>query len=181
MDRREFCGFASASALTGCGGSVEYEIQPTPLLKKSKDVYPFGVIGSWTPTVSFLVPGDVSATYIFQYGRYRRFGQEVRINFYVRADPFTHTTASGRLIVEGAPYIEDSATQGFEPVGACVYGGITKSGFSNAAIAVRAGTRQVEIHMSGSGVTPSYVQIFDVPTGGNLVLSGSVTYATKEI
>jgi len=108
VNRRDFCT-AMPLLLAGCGASEgdmgrEFELQQSPQLRTAKSVFGGGVQGLWTPTLSFSTPGDLSVTYGNQLGIYLRFGSMVWVTGTVTASPFTHTTASGSLRINGLPF-----------------------------------------------------------------------------
>lgn len=61
-------------------------------------------IGTWTPTLSYVTPGDVSVTYAEQVGKYVKVGSQVTVWFVVSLSAFTKGTASGNLLIDGLPY-----------------------------------------------------------------------------
>jgi hypothetical protein len=84
---------------------AEYTLQPSPILRQSKQVYGSGVEGDWTPAFTFATPGDLATSYSFRVGRYIRLGDVVTVFFDVlcTAGNFTHSTASGALRITGLP------------------------------------------------------------------------------
>jgi hypothetical protein len=60
--------------------------------------------GTWTPTVTFTTPGNLSVSYAGQTGTYTRIGDLVYIACRLSFTP-THTTASGNVRINGLPYI----------------------------------------------------------------------------
>ena len=65
--------------------------------------------GSWTPTLTFSTPGNLSVTYTTQFGVYTKIGRLVHFELRVSASTFTHTTASGGLRIAGLPFPSSSA------------------------------------------------------------------------
>lgn len=128
----------------------------------------------WTPTISFVTPGDLSVVYSSRYGFYRVIDNVVDLWFNIITSTFTHTTASGTLTVSGAPYSATSET-GNHNHGPLTWQGITKAGYTqiNARIA---STAVVSFPASGSGVSYSDVSAADTTTGVNLVLQGYLSY-----
>ena len=59
--------------------------------------------GTFTPTLTFATPGDLSVVYTVQVGRFIRLGDLVHYILDVAATP-TFTTASGILALPGLPY-----------------------------------------------------------------------------
>lgn len=79
--------------------------------------------GTWTPSLTFLTPGDLNVVYTQRTGYYTKIGNLVYVSAYIVASPFTHSTASGELRIGGLPFIGGptfgpavlSATRGFSP------------------------------------------------------------------
>lgn len=65
---------------------------------------------SFTPTVTFSTPGDVSISYSSRSGDYTRIGDLIYANVVMIFTP-TYTTASGDLRIASFPFVADS-TQG---------------------------------------------------------------------
>jgi len=101
VKRREF--LVLPAILAGCGGSMEYQIQPSPIQRTSKTTFTSGVEQEWTPGISFLTPGDVSVVYTTRVGRYYKLGSLVIAFFMLDATP-TYTTASGNFLITGFPH-----------------------------------------------------------------------------
>jgi hypothetical protein len=143
--------------------------------------------GSWVPSVTFVTPGDLVVAYdAFRNGRYTILGKKISVHFYVVLLTFTHSTASGDLLITGLEDIpngpggvavfadHESPGQYF---GALAFGGITKAGYTQFALMPDIGSNlQLIIKASGSGVAPDNVKAADMPSGGSVILQGSVTY-----
>lgn len=140
MDRRMFC-FGSAAALAGCGGSdaMEYQIQPSPRLRTSKNTFEAGVFESWTPTFSCAVPGDLSVSYAKQRGHAVRIGNLIQSGFFLQFTP-TRTTASGNIEIHGSPWVNLVDTE-------------TNIGFADATITLTAGRQWLFCAVSITGTT----------------------------
>lgn len=80
--------------------------------------------GSWTPTLSFTTPGDLSVTYSTQEGDYVRVGDHVFLSGRVVTSAFTYTTATGALRMGGLPFTPST------PAAAAIAGLVICSGFS---------------------------------------------------
>lgn len=183
MDRREFVTALAAAGLTGCGGdSVDYEIQQSPRMRSSHNVYDWGVEGSWTPSVTFQNPGDLSVVYSIQKGYYRRQGSLVTAMFDILTSTFTHTTALDVLRITGFPYIPlDDALFG-RFLGALRWQGITKAGYTDASVQMSNNqtTAFAFIVMCASATSIGVVGVADVPSGGTVNLTGSIMYHTNK-
>jgi len=66
--------------------------------------------GTFTPTVTFGTPGNLSVTYANQEGRYTKIGRMVMCEMYLQTSAFTHTTAAGNFIIAGLPFASSSLT-----------------------------------------------------------------------
>ena len=60
--------------------------------------------GSWTPTITFLTPGDLNVVYSTRLGTYTKVGGRVMLEQSVVCTTFTYTTASGQLQILGHPF-----------------------------------------------------------------------------
>lgn len=134
-----------------------------------------GHLRRWTPVPTFATPGDVSFTPTVQVGDWVRQGREVRATFRL-AGTITHTTASGNLQVTGLPVAPTSDTS-FIFDGVLVWGGLTlAAGYTQVACTLAAGSATILFSASGSAVAPVNVTEARVPTGGTLVLRGTLIY-----
>ena len=130
--------------------------------------------GTWTPTLTFATPGNLSVAYTYQVGKYTKVGRLVTVQFALNLSTFTHTTASGELNITGLPFSSVNAQdQGF---GSCLFKGITKAGFTQFSPGSIISSNAIRFWASGSGVTQSTVDAADMPTAGNVILYGSFTY-----
>lgn len=60
--------------------------------------------GTWTPTLTFATPGNLSVAYTTQSGQYTKIGRRVSVEAVIITSTFTHTTASGQLQITGLPF-----------------------------------------------------------------------------
>ena len=183
MRRRE-C-FALPLILAGCGGSdVEFQIQPSPLLRTSKNVFPQGVENIWTPTLTFATPGDFTVTYSFNEGRYFRLGSFVFAFFQITStsNSFDHTTASGALRIQGLPrqVLPPSSGDAFSG-GSLAWAGVTDVLYTQLTPYAVAAETYAEIYMSGSGQVQAVLSASDMPTNGTIRLRGFVVYTAADI
>ena len=132
--------------------------------------------GSWTPAITFATPGNLSVTYASQLAYYTKVGRKVDVTFAINTSAFTHTTAAGDLQITGLPFTVSSALSLARYQGAMRFGGITKATYTNFTIDATAGNAFLIVSAGGSGVAASTVAAADMPTGGTIVLRGSVTY-----
>ena len=131
-------------------------------------------VGTWTPAITFTTAGNQSIAYTQQTGTYMKIGRKVTLNFFVITSTFTHTTASGNLNITGLPF---AATNNSNPgFGGMAVQGITKANYTQFAPRVDVNTSVMRIVASGSAQNESTVAFGDMPTGGTVRLSGTVTY-----
>lgn len=64
----------------------------------------FIATGTFTPTLTFGTPGDLSVVYSAQLGTYVKIGAQVFFDLQVSASTWTHSTASGNLRIGGLPF-----------------------------------------------------------------------------
>jgi hypothetical protein len=143
-----------------------------------------GVPLTWTPTLTCATPGDLAiSAYTTRTGRMLRTSSgmvHLSWDVNITAPNLTHTTASGALWLSGAP-ITTASTIGVRPIGSMVFGGITKATFTQFTPYLSAGSTTIEHWASGSGVGLTNVAITDIPTGGTVILRGSLTYPASEL
>lgn len=127
---------------------------------------------SWTPVLNFATPGDVSIAYSVQTGSYTKVGRIVVANFVVTCVP-TFTTASGAATLSGLPF----AAGALGPFhGALNWSGITKAAYTNVVCRVGSNVSVVDFRAAASAQTTSAIVAADIPTGGTLVLAGTIVY-----
>jgi hypothetical protein len=128
--------------------------------------------GSWTPTITFAVPGDLSVTYAAQRGWYRKIGGLVSIGFAVATSAFTHTTASGNLQIGGLPF----AANTIDAYGPCAFQGITKANYTQFSPQAQTAQTYLVVTASGSGQALVNVTASDTPSGGTLIIASTTMY-----
>lgn len=138
---------------------------------------PYTPLTSWTPVLSFGTPGNLSVAYSTQQGSYMVLGGMCLAEFAVITSTFTHTTASGLLQITGLP-ISTTNTAGYQANGACQWRGVTKASFTDVNAQMAANTATVTFSISGSGQVSTSVVAADMPTGGTVVLRGTILFHT---
>ncbi len=131
------------------------------------------VSGTWTPQITFGTPGNLAVTYSTQSGYYQKLNTMVAIGFRMITSSFTHTTASGNMFITGLPFTSSGLNVA---VAGLIWGGITKAGYTDINGLLGTAASQIAIQASGSGVAPTNVTPADVPSGGSVVLRGSLIY-----
>jgi hypothetical protein len=131
--------------------------------------------GTWTPTFTFGTPGDLAKTFSLQNASYTKIGRLVSVSFAMVTSAFTHTTASGNLIITGLPFtaVNDANYRAYAPL---LFQGVTKAGYTQIMAEMNGNTSQFMVQACGSGVNVSNVTAASMPTGGTVILAGLVNY-----
>lgn len=132
---------------------------------------------TWTPTLTFATAGDLSVSYSTRWGMYTKIGALVIVHFRIATSAFTHTTASGNLQVTGLPFPSLNVSD-FAASSAITFGGITKANYTSIAAQLANNSSTIVFNASGSGVAADPVTAANMPTGGTVLLRGSLTYFT---
>jgi hypothetical protein len=132
--------------------------------------------GTWTPAITFDTPGNLSVAYQLRNAYYTKIGRLVSVSFAMLTSTFTHTTASGNLLITGLPFTPITTDVNYRAYAPVLYTGITKAGYSTVLSALIGNSPSVQVLASGSGVAVANVTVSDVPTGGTAGLGGSVNY-----
>lgn len=129
----------------------------------------------WTPAITFATPGDFAATYSSQAGSATKTGRLTVATFTLVTSSFTFTTASGNLQITGIPFTV-AADTGYRA--GVRWAGITKAGYTD--IVLNAGTSATVLLLlaSGSGQPTVTVTAADMPTGGSVILQGTIVYVS---
>jgi hypothetical protein len=131
--------------------------------------------GTWTPTFTFDTPGDLSRTFDAQLGAYTKIGRVVLLQLDLSTSAFTHTTASGSLNITGAPFTT-VASPAITPRGALAWQGITKANYTDLYLAAANSLgATLLVQASGSGQAVVVIAAADMPTGGSVVLRGTIS------
>lgn len=130
--------------------------------------------GSWTPSITFANPGDLSVSYSSQFGHYYRIGRLVFISFTMNTSAFSWATSSGNLQITGLPF--ESHDEGGRSYFAPFWQGITMAGFTDMTWELGEGDDFLVARMYASATNFAEVNATHVPSGGNLIFQGSGTY-----
>lgn len=132
--------------------------------------------GTWTPTFTFVTPGDLSVVYAAdRNGTYVKIGRLVVIFFGFTLSTFTFSTSSGAAEITGLPFTADN-TGTMRYMAALNWTGITKAGYTDIVCRVDGTTNYSILAASGSGQALSSVAASDMPSGGAPTLRGTVSY-----
>jgi hypothetical protein len=130
------------------------------------------VEGTWTPTLTFATPGDLSVVYATRAGTWTRIGRAVMFQFVVSTSTFTFTTASGALLVTGLPF---NLTGIAQTPGKLDWQGITKAGYTEIAAVMLSGGSSIQFIASGSGQVRAVIVNGNAVSGTQVTLSCSMT------
>lgn len=134
---------------------------------------------TWTPTLTFGIPGDLNTTPIFSAGYYHRIGSLVIATFRYASNTFTYTTSAGNLRIAGLPYAanNNSPASGTLYSGSVILGGWTGgAGYSYTHTYISPGAQYMEFFMGGSGVAITQVTATQVPSGNAVRAIGNIVY-----
>lgn len=130
--------------------------------------------GTWTPTLTFATPGDLSVSYSTQTGVQTRIGNLIVASFTVIGTP-TYTTASGQLQIGGltvaASQTNDTGSLGAQSVGITYPAGCTKICFVTTATATT-------LSFVGMGSVTASVALTtaNAPTAVAITFAGTIVY-----
>lgn len=133
-----------------------------------------GTTFTWTPTPRFATPGDSVFTPSVAVGMGYKVRNEVRMDFNW-VGTVTHTTAAGNLQLTGSPYALLNVSN-YEVSEAIEFSGITKAAVGTVVARVSAGSPTMNFDYCGTGIAANSVTFAEVPTGGTLVLRGTVNF-----
>jgi len=131
--------------------------------------------GSWTPEITFVVPGDLSVVYSNQVGNYFTVGKLVFAQFQASTSTFSHTTASGQMRLTGLPFTAHATNiwHGF----AGNTGNVTfTAGYTQLVYQLIAATTTANLQQIGTGVTVTACTTANFPTATNYTVRGTLIY-----
>lgn len=134
--------------------------------------------GTFTPTLTFATPGDLSVAYTTRVGRYTKVGNRITIDVNIVTSSFTWTTAASYMRVTGIPY-PSATSSGAQSKGAMNVSGLTKAGYTNFVASLEdTNNAGVAFYASGSGVASGTVNAADMPSGTNKTVQFTLSYET---
>lgn len=166
VDYATLAGAGGATLVGKSGGGTVQDV--------ANDVASFEAVTAATIAISAATPGDLSVAYSVQSATYSKIGKRVWLEFRLVTSSFTYTTASGSLLLTGLPFSKANSEP--QMVGELRFGGITKAGYSDFHLVTQNNSTILLAGCSGSGVAQSNAQITDLPSGGSVVLIGSICY-----
>jgi len=177
----------SSGPLTLTSGQIQFSSSPsvdTPV--GTTNALAWYKEGTWTPTLTFATPGDVSVSYTTQLGAYTRIGQWVTASFVIVTSTFTHTTAADSLYIGGFPFkFTSNGWYGYNAhyqAGPCVAKGFTTPTTRSSVFRVVGGmwfggnTDFAALEYATDANWSSIIQHTDHVSGTNVTLYGTVTY-----
>jgi hypothetical protein len=142
------------------------------------EIEALGVVGVWSPTLTFGTPGDLAVTYQRALGSVRKAGDLIILTWIIVTATFTHTTAAGALEISGKPYPLES-TPDMTAFGTCGFSGLNKPGAQQVTPIIVNTDNQIRFWGMSQGATLDNVNAADVPSGGTIILGGTLTYLTN--
>jgi hypothetical protein len=136
--------------------------------------------GTWTPGFTFATPGNLSfSSYSVQVAAYTKIGRSTTISFNIAiaAGVYTQTTASGALQVTGVPFASLNTTN-LVSLGPFSGHGITKASYTSVVARLTFSATIIDFLAYGPGQAISLVAAADVPSGGAVALTSTITYFT---
>lgn len=138
----------------------------------------YDATGNGNLGVTFAVAGNLNFAGTTPF-KWTRKGNLCTVSFAIDSTTFTHTTASSFLRLTGLPFTVASGDESGLGVLSAVQG-ITKASYTQFGVRAFAGQKYMLIYASGSGQNAALIQASDMPSGGTLVLYGSVTYFVQD-
>lgn len=122
--------------------------------------------GTFSPTITFATPGDLTVAYSSQTGVYTKVGRLVHFTINLLTTTFTHTTASGTLQISGLPF----ASTGNHSAAIARWAGVTSA----------VTTPQIVAYVGGSVIQ---LEVMNVATGAitSLTTANAATGVQKNI
>lgn len=137
------------------------------------------VVTGFTPTLSFLSPGDENIVLSEAYGFYLVHGRLVTLTLRLTTSTFTHSTAAGKAVIGGLPYpVVDLGTASDDWYGACSFEGWSNANVAWIVAVVDGGSDPGTMHLrySRDNNTRLPIGASDMPSGGTVKIRASVSY-----
>lgn len=150
-------GVASATSVNFGGGALSTYVPGT----------------SWTPSITFTTPGDLSVSYSAQLGFYEQIGKLVFITLTVGFTP-TYTTASGAINITGIPVARN--TTYFYALNCAIPTNSTWPAGRTVVFGTFTGGSTLQLLAYGTGTTATNLGVAAFPSGVANSISISGTY-----
>lgn len=125
--------------------------------------------GTWTPTLTTSVPGDLAVTYLARTGNYTKVGRMCHHQSSIETASWTHTTAGGIVEITGLPFTTVDATQ----MGGCIWSGFQLGTFVDLSVRTVSGTL-LDFVISHPTNPYAAMTATSAPTGGAYVANISI-------
>ena len=136
-----------------------------------------GVEGtSWTPTITAATPGNLSVAYSVQIGERLELGGLNIAHFRLTTSTWTHTTAAGDLHITGLANTAATLANLAWVGGSLEFSGLTKANYTQFSPRVASADNKILIRACGSAQAAAVCAVTDFPTGGTVILNGTVIY-----
>ena len=124
--------------------------------------------GTFTPDLTCATPGTLAVVYNTQRGRYQLVGNVCHVWINIQTDSVTLGTASGAVRITGLPFT--SSLNGVESsMGAMMFQGITKAGYTQFSPQVVWTTTYMQIVANGTALAASALAIGELGAGTNVL------------
>lgn len=130
--------------------------------------------GTWTPFIDYAVTGNLNVVYSLQSGAYTKIGRHVSAHFTLTTSTFTHTTASGTMVISGFPFAST-----FAAFGTLSFEGMlisTGANYDGPILRLATGTTAA---LTKSGINNNSRADLDQnshTSGNNVLMNGTITY-----
>lgn len=131
--------------------------------------------GTWTPSLSFATPGDLSVAYTRQVGEYTLIGDWITVYFNIITSSFTWSTSSGNLVISGLPYTSENSSLVVN-TGPLQWTGINLASYTQVFPNLANNASSFNLFASGMGQIIASIQAAQVASGGTVRLHGSISY-----
>jgi hypothetical protein len=134
--------------------------------------------GTWTPTLTFATPGNLSVSYSVRGGHYTKVGRLVTCELYIVTSAFTHTTAAGLLSVTGLPFTSANLAAGNTPPQHVALRGVgLPASMSIVGIEPQNNATNCLFLANGYGTAAvTYVPVANVASGGDIEIRAMFSY-----
>lgn len=133
--------------------------------------------GTFTPTITFTVPGDLNVIYSTQVGDYTKCGNVINVSGVVVTSTFTYTTASSNTLVSGMPFPAKTLS-GMQYLGDLSWAGITKANYTDYKVRLDSATSALIVVASGSGQPIAVITAAECPSTTQQTRTFNITYKT---